>query len=135
MEIKPIKSKKDHEAALERIDALMDADKNTKEGDELEVLSTLVEAYEEEHFPIDNPDPIEAIKHCMEALGMDQKDLIPILGGKNRVSEIMNKRRALTMDMVRSLNKKMGIPAQMLIKPYPLKRSAVARRKTQARAA
>ncbi len=121
MNIKPVKTKKDYEAALKRIDALMDAKKNTPEADELDVLAMLVEAYEEKHFPIDDPDPVEAIKHRMEALGMERKDLEPILGSRSRVSEILNRKRKLSIDMIRNLHEQMGIPASALIKDYEVR--------------
>lgn len=120
MNINPIKTKKDYNEALTRIEQLMDAKRNTLDADELDILATLVEAYEERHFPIESPDPIAAIEHCMEALGFTRKDLEPILGSKSRVSEVLNKKRKLSMDMVRNLNEKMGIPAQALIKDYEL---------------
>ena len=120
MNINPIKTKKDYNEALARIEQLMDAKKNTADADELDILATLVEAYEEKHFPIESPDPIAAIEHCMEALGFTRKDLEPLLGSKSRVSEVLNKKRKLSMDMVRNLNEKMGIPAQALIKDYEL---------------
>lgn len=118
MNIKPIKSRKDYHETLKRVEKLMDAKKNSKEGDELDVLTTLVTAYEERCFPIDDPDPIAAIKHRMEALGMERKDLIPILGSKSRVSEVLNKKRPLTMNMVRNLHNEMDIPARTLIQDY-----------------
>lgn len=121
MNIKPVKTKKDYEAALKRIDTLMDAKKNTTEADELDVLAMLVEAYEEKNFPIDDPDPVEAIKHRMEALGMDRKDLEPILGSRSRVSEILNRKRKLSIDMIRNLHEQMGIPASALIKDYEVR--------------
>ncbi len=121
MNIKPVKTKKDYEVALKRIDALMDAKKNTPEADELDVLAMLVEAYEEKHFPIDDPDPVEAIKHRMEALGMERKDLEPILGSRSRVSEILNRKRKLSIDMIRNLHEQMGIPASALIKDYEVR--------------
>ena len=127
MNIKPIKTKKDYTYALKRIEKLMSAKKDSKEGDELDVLTTLVEAYEEKHFPIENPDPIAAIEHCMEALGLDRKDLEPILGSKSRVSEVLNKKRKLSMDMVRNLHNEMGIPAQTLIQDYKLSTKTVSR--------
>ncbi len=120
MNTQPIRTKKDYDHALKRIEKLMGAKSNSKEGDELDVLVTLVEAYEEKHFPIDAPDPIAAIKHHMEALSMDRKDLEPILGSRSRVSEILNRKRRLTMDMVRSLHDKMGIPAGTLIQNYDI---------------
>ena len=121
MNIKPIKTKKDYEAALQRIENLMSAKKHTPRGDELDVLTTLVEAYEQKHFPIDNPDPIVAIEHRMEALGFERKDLAPILGSRSRVSEVLGRKRKLTMEMVRNLNAKMGIPARTLIQDYELR--------------
>lgn len=123
MKISPIKTKKDYEAAIERIDALMDAKKNTVEADELDVWATLVSAYEEIHHRIDDPDPIAAIEHQMEALGMDSADLAKVLGGRNRVSEVLGKRRPLSMKMVRALHENMGISPRVLIKDYPLRRS------------
>jgi len=121
MNIKPIKTKKDYEAALKRISGLMSVKKNTPKGDELDVLATLVEAYEQKHFQIGNPDPIVAIEHRMEALGFGRKDLAPILGSKSRVSEVLSRKRKLTMEMVRNLNAKMGIPARTLIQDYELR--------------
>lgn len=121
MNIKPVRTKKEYEAALSRIEKLMDAKKNTKEADELDVLGMLVESYEEKHFPISDPDPIEAIKHRMEALGMERKDLEPILGSRSRVSEILNRRRKLSIDMIRNLHDKMGIPASALIQDYEVR--------------
>ncbi|MFH1158111.1 MAG: DNA-binding protein [Pseudomonadota bacterium] len=121
MNIKPIKTKKDYETALKRIESLMSARKNTARGDELDVLTTLVEAYEQKRFQIDNPDPIAAIEHRMEALNIGRKDLAPILGSKSRVSEVLGRKRKLTMEMVRNLHKKMGIPAQTLIQDYELR--------------
>lgn len=115
MTIKPIKTKKDYEAALKKIDVLLDAKPNTPNGDLLEILTTLVEAYEQKHFLITPPDPIEAIKFRMEQLGLKQLDLIDALGGKNRVSEILNHRRELTAKMMRELYKKFNIPADSLL--------------------
>lgn len=121
MNIKPIKNRKDYKAALKRIEALMGAKKNTPEGDELDVLATLVDAYESKHFVIDDPDPVAAIEHGMEALGMDRVDLVDILGSKSRVSEILNRKRRLSMEMVRKLHDRMGIPAATLIKDYDIR--------------
>jgi HTH-type transcriptional regulator/antitoxin HigA len=136
MQVKPIKNNKDYEAALHRIENLMDAKDGTADSDELDILSTLVEAYEDAHFPIDAPDPIAAIEHCMEALNLDRKDLEKMLGSKSKVSEVLNKKRKLSMEMVRSLNKKMGIPADILIRDYKLKKpSTSARRKSVGTAA
>lgn len=120
MDIKPIKTKKDHANALKRIEQLMSAKANSPEGDELDVLVTLVEAYEAKHYAIDAPDPIAAIQHRMEALGMERKDLEPLLGSKSRVSEVLNRKRKLTMDMVRTLHVKMNLPAEALIQDYKI---------------
>ncbi len=120
MNIKPVKTKKDHVKALKRIDQLMGAKANSPQGDELDVLVTLVEAFEAKHYPIDAPDPIAAIQHRMEALGMERKDLEPLLGSKSRVSEVLNRKRKLTMDMVRTLHVKMNLPAEALIQDYKI---------------
>ncbi len=121
MNIKPVRTKKDYQMALNRIEKLMDAKAGTDAGDELDVLATLVESYEEKHFPIESPDPVEAIRHSMEALGMDRKDLEPILGSRSRVSEILNRKRKLSIDMIRNLHNKMGIPASALIRDYEVR--------------
>jgi HTH-type transcriptional regulator/antitoxin HigA len=115
MTIRPIRNDSDHESALKRIAALMSAEKDTAQGDELDVLVTLVDAYETEHFPIDVPDPIEAIKFRMEQLELDRKDLEPYLGSRARVSEIMNKRRGLSLAMIRALHENLDIPLEALI--------------------
>jgi HTH-type transcriptional regulator/antitoxin HigA len=127
MNVKPIHTNTDYESALKRIEMLMDAESGSKDLDELEILSTLVEAYENKHFPILTPDPIEAIKFRMDQMGMSNSDLEKVIcskrtsHGRGRVSEILNKRRHLTLDMVRSLNKKLHIPAEVLVKSYSLK--------------
>lgn len=121
MDIRPIKTSRDYDQALQRIEALMDAKVNTPEGDELDVLVTLVQAYEAKHYAIDAPDPIAAIMHRMEAMGMQRKDLIPVLGSKSRVSEIMNRKRKLTMEMVRNLHLTMQVPAEALIQDYSVR--------------
>ena len=118
MDIKPIKSEADYEAALEDIDHLMDAKPGTPEGDRLDVLTTLAEAWEQKHHQIEDPDPIEAILHRMEALGLARKDLEPMIGTRARVSEVLSRRRPLTINMIRKLNKEMRIPAEVLIRPY-----------------
>ena len=115
MNIKPIKNKKDYKEALKRIDELFDAKPDTPEGDMLEILVTLVEAYEQKHFFIPPPDPIEAIKFRMEQLGLKQSDLADAMGGKNRVSEILNRRRELTVKMMKELHHKFNIPAESLL--------------------
>ncbi len=121
MDIKPIKTKKDHAQTLKRIEALMTAKPNTPQGDELDILVTLVEAYEAKHYAIEAPDPIVAIQHRMEALGMQRKDLEPLLGSKSRVSEILNRKRKLTMEMVRNLHESMQLPAEALIQDYAVR--------------
>jgi HTH-type transcriptional regulator / antitoxin HigA len=121
MDIRPIKTKKDHAQALKRIETLMSAKVNTPAGDELDILVTLVEAYEAKHYVIDAPDPIAAIQHRMEALGMVRKDLEPLLGSKSRVSEVLNRKRKLTMEMVRNLHEGMQLPAEALIQDYAVR--------------
>ena len=115
MTIKPIKTRKDYEAALKKIDTILDAKPNTPNGDLLDILTTLVEAYEQKYFFIAPPNPIEAIKFRMEQLGLKQSDLIDALGGKNRVSEILNHKRELTAKMMRELHKKFNVPADSLL--------------------
>lgn len=118
MTIKPIKTKKDYKQALERLDVVFDAKKNTPEGDELEILGILIEKYENEHFPIGFPDPIEAIKFRMEQLGYNQADLANIVGLKSRASEILNKKRKLTLEMIRQIHDNLKIPTEVLIRSY-----------------
>jgi HTH-type transcriptional regulator/antitoxin HigA len=118
MNIKPIKTEADHQAALCEIERLMNAAPNTPEGDCLEVMTLLVVAYEAQHHPIGDPDPIEAILHRMEAMGMDRVDLEPILGHRGRVSEVLNRKRPLTLEMIRRISEAMDIPADVLVRPY-----------------
>jgi len=118
MNIKPIKTQEDYENTLNQIESLMDAQPNTPQMDELEVLTTLVEAYETQHYAIDAPDPIEAIKFRMEQEGLKQKDLVAIVGSKSRVSEILNKKRKLTIEMIRNLHKQLHIPIESLFLDY-----------------
>src|SRR5712692_7270780 len=120
MDIKPIKTDADYEAVLQEIDCLMDAEPDTPEGDRLDVLVTLVEAYEAKHYPIEDPDPIATIVHRMEALGMTHKDLEPMIGARGRVAEILGRQRPLTLTMIRRLTKGMRIPAEVLIQPYEI---------------
>lgn len=120
MNIKPIKTVEDNRAALVRIEQLWDAEPNTAEGDELEVLATLVHTFEEEHYPIDLPDPIEAIKFRMEQQGLEDVDLVPYFGQRSRVSEVLNRKRKLTITMIRKLNEGLKIPLDCLIKEYEL---------------
>ncbi|CAG0927248.1 MAG: hypothetical protein EFKGCFLK_00180 [Rhodocyclaceae bacterium] len=116
MDIKPIRTKRDYEAALVEIERLMTAKRNTPEGDRLDVLVTLVEAYEARHFPLDLPDPVEAIKFVMEQRNLAVKDLVPYIGRPNRVYEVLNHKRPLTLAMAWKLHKGLGIPAESLIK-------------------
>jgi len=120
MELKPIKSEKDYRNGLERLEVIFDAQIDTEEGDEAEILSLLIENYENEHYPIESPDPIEAIKIRMEELNMRQKDLVGIIGRKSRVSEILNRKKKLTVDMIRELEKILQISASVLVINYQL---------------
>lgn len=123
MNIQPIKTEIDYEAALERIASLMDSKLNTKEGDELDILGTLVEAYEAKNHPINQPSPIEAIRFKMEQYGLKDKDLVPYIGGTGRVSEILNGHRKLTLVMIRKLSTGLNISAECLVQDYPIKTS------------
>lgn len=120
MNVKPIKSDKDYRNALERLEVIFDAPMDTKEGDEAEILSLVIENYENEHYPIEAPDPIEAIKIRMEELNMRQKDLVGIIGGKSRVSEVLNRKKRLTVDMIRELEQILQISASVLVNNYKL---------------
>ena len=115
MDIHPVKTEDDYKNALLRIDTLLDAVPGTEEGDELDVLATLVEAYERDHFPIEAPDPVEAIMFRMEQMGLDRKALEPFLGGRNRVSEVLNRKRKLSMSQIRRLHDGLNIPLENLI--------------------
>ncbi|WP_454626852.1 helix-turn-helix domain-containing protein [Bradyrhizobium cenepequi] len=116
MEIAPIKSNRDYRRALKEIAGLMNARRNSPEGDRLDVLVTLVEAWERKHYPLDLPDPVEAIKYHMEQNGLQPRDLIPFIGSRNRVYEVLNRRREITLNMIRRLHEGLGIPAESLIK-------------------
>jgi HTH-type transcriptional regulator / antitoxin HigA len=118
MELRPIRTETDYEEALQEVEALFDAAPNTPECDRLDVLSTLVEVYEKREFPIALPDPIEAIQYYMEARGWTRRDLEPCIGSRARVSEVLSRKRSLTLEMVRKLNQQLGIPAEVLIQPY-----------------
>src|SRR5665811_1943098 len=120
MELKPIKSEMDYRNGIERLEVIFDAPIDTKEGDEAEILSLLIENYENEYYPIESPDPIEAIKIRMEELNMRQKDLVGIIGGKSRVSEILNRKKKLTVDMIRELERILQISASVLVNNYQL---------------
>ena len=118
MKISPIRNEKDYQRTLARMEQIFDAKRGTVEGDELEILAILVDTYENEHFPIGMPDPIEAIKFRMEQMGMRQKDLIDVIGFKSRVSEVLNRKRKLTLDMIRKLNEVLRIPTEVLVQEY-----------------
>ena len=122
MHLKPIKTDADHEAALKEIERLWDAEEGTADADRLEILSTLVEAYEEAHFPMDLPDPIEAIKFRLEQQGEDKKALIGIIGNRTRVYEVLRRDRGLSLTMIRQLNERLKIPAEILIRPVRMRK-------------
>ena len=116
MDITPIKTKRDYRRTLKEIEGLMNAQRGTPDGDRLDVLVALVEAWEAKHYPIDLPDPVEAIKYHMEQQGLKPRDLVPYLGSRNRVYEVLNRKRPLTLKMVWRLHSGLGIPAESLIK-------------------
>ena len=116
MDISPIKNQRDYRKVLKEIEGLMSAKRNTPEGDRLDVLVTLVEAWERKHYPMDLPDPVEAIKYHMDQNGLQPRDLIPFIGSRNRVHEVLNRRRSLTLKMIWRLHEGLGIPAESLIK-------------------
>lgn len=120
MSVKPIKTKKDHKNALNRIEELWDATPNTPEGNEFEILVNIVNVYENETFPIEDPDPIEAIRFRMEQQGLKDIDLVLMIGQRSKVSEVLNKKRKLSITMIRKLNKILKIPLNILIKEYEL---------------
>jgi HTH-type transcriptional regulator/antitoxin HigA len=115
--VRPIRGKKDYEAALKEVERLWGAKLGTPEGDRLDVLATLIDVYETTHFPMDPPDPVEAIKFRMEQQGLTRKDLEPLIGTRTRVAEILNRRRSLSIEMIRRLHKTLGISADVLIRP------------------
>ncbi len=120
MNIKPIRTEKDYEKALKRLEKIFDSSSQSKEGDEAEILSLLIENYENQYFPVEAPDPIEAIKIRMEEMNIKQKDLVGVIGGKSRVSEILNKKKRLTVDMIRKLEEILHLSASILITNYEL---------------
>ena len=120
MDIKPIRTQRDYKAALAEIERLFDAKPGTPDGDRLEVLATLVEAYEQQHYPMLPPDPVEAIVYFMESRGLSRKDFEPYLGSRGKVSEVLNRKRPLSIEMIRRLHDGLGIPAEVLIQPYQL---------------
>jgi len=124
MNIKPVRTKADHRAALKEIESLMNARANTPEGERLDVLVTLVEAYERKHFPMDMPDPVEAIKFAMEQRGFTVKDLESMIGRTNRIYEVLNRKRPLTLKMIWRLHQGLGIPAECLIRPSDERQAA-----------
>ena len=122
MSLRPIKSKEDYRLALKRIEEIFDAKLGTKEGDELDILGLMVDDYEKKHFPIEAPDPIEAIKIRMEEMQLKQVDLISEIGGKSQVSEILNRKRRLTVEMIRKLAARLNSSANLLIQDYQIVR-------------
>lgn len=120
MNIKPIRNERDYDAALAAIDLLMGAEPNTPEGDDLEVLVTLVEAYEAARWPVEAPDPVSAIEHVMEARGLRQKDLANVIGSQPHASEVLRRRRPLTLSMIRALSAEWNLPADLLVREYDL---------------
>lgn len=120
MELRPIKTENDYGKALERLEVIFDASPDSKEGDEAEILSLLIENYENKHYPIDAPDPIDAIMIRMEEMNLKQKDLVGVIGAKSRVSEILNKKKKLTVDMIRKLEETLNISASILVNNYQL---------------
>ncbi|MDN3689288.1 helix-turn-helix domain-containing protein [Cyclobacterium jeungdonense] len=122
MELRPIKSESDYQKALERLGRIFDAPTGTLESDEADILGLMVDDYEKKHYPIDAPDPIEAIKIRMEELQLKQKDLVNEIGGKSRVSEILNRKRKLTVEMIRNLTIKLNLSPGLLISDYRLSR-------------
>lgn len=124
MDIRPIRTDEDYQSVLRELGQLFDAQPGTPEGDKLDILTTLVEAYEAQHYPIDTPDPIEMIQYYLESRGIARRDLEPYIGTRARVSEVLNRRRSLTLEMIRKLHQGLGIPAEVLIQPYELQQRA-----------
>ncbi len=127
MDIKPIKSERDYEQALQRVESLWKSPEGSAESDELDVLATLIEAYEREHYPIDLPDPVEAIKFRLEQEGKDSRALIGVIGQRTRVYEVLRGKRSLSLNMIRRLHDKFGIPASVLIQPGRKRRKTAGR--------
>jgi HTH-type transcriptional regulator / antitoxin HigA len=123
-ELKPIRSKSDYEKALSEVAHLWGAKSGTRDGDRLDVLATLIDAYEAEHYPMDPPDPVEAIKFRMEQQGLSRKDLEPLIGTRTRVAEVLNRKRSLSISMIRRLHKHLGISADVLIRPSQKSKAA-----------
>lgn len=124
MELRPIRSRREHQAALKEAEALWSAPEGSVQADRLEVLTLLIEAYEREHFPIPDPDPIDFLLHVMEARELTRKDLEPFIGSRARVAEILNRIRPLTLEMIRNLSDGLKLPADVLIRGYRVKRAA-----------
>ena len=122
MELKPIHTKKDYQAALADIEQLWDAPAKSSDADKLEILTLLVQHYESIHHPIADPDPIEFIKHIMESRGLTRKDMEPYIGARGRVADILNRTRPLTLEMIRRLADHLKLPVEVLVRPYPLRR-------------
>ncbi|QOW09508.1 transcriptional regulator [Kaistella flava (ex Peng et al. 2021)] len=121
MKIKPIKTEQHYFEALERLEEIFDAKENTPDGDEAEILSLIIDNFENEHYPIEAPDPIEAIRIRMEEMDLKQKDMVEIIGSKSKTSEVLNRKKRLTLDMIRNLQEKLNLSASLLIKNYPIK--------------
>jgi len=126
MEIRPIHNKKDYKAALQEIDLLWDAPAKSAQADRLEVLTLLVEQYERQQYPMEDVDPIEFIEHVMQSKGLTRKDLEPMIGPRGRVADILNRTRPLTLEMIRRLVSELGMPAEVLVKPYALREDLLA---------
>lgn len=124
MEIRPIRSRADYRAALKMVERLWDAEPGTPAGDRVEVLVTLIEAYESKHFPIEAPDPIAAIEFMMAQKGLSRRDLEPVIGSRGRVSEVLTRKRPLTLPMVRGLSALLDIPAEILVQSYATRAAA-----------
>lgn len=124
MELRPIKTKREYQAALKEVEALWDAPEGSKDADRLEVLVLLIEAYEAKHYPIPAPEPIDFLHHVMESRGLTRKDLEPYIGSRARVAEVLNRVRPLSLDMIRRLSAGLKIPSDVLIRRYPLERAA-----------
>ncbi len=124
MNIRPIRTKADHRWALKEVERLWDANPGTPDGDRVDVLVTLIEAYEEKHYPIAAPDPISAINFMLEQKRLTRRDLEPAIGSRGRVSEVLNRKRPLTLAMVRALGKLLDLPAEILVQAYPMRSAA-----------
>ena len=123
-ELKPIRTKADYEKALREVERLWGAKSGTPKGDRLDVLATLIDAYEAEHYPMEPPDPVEAIKFRMEQQGLSRKDLEPLIGTRTRVAEVLNRKRSLSIGMIRRLHDRLGISAEVLIRPSQKEKAA-----------